>query len=144
MTTISSRGKELVKGFEALRLAPYQDQGGVWTIGYGHTGHDVFEGRTSITAEEAERLLVEDLAWAEGAVNTLVSLQLTQCEYDALVSFVFNVGKDAFSRSTLLKRLNAGEKFAVVTELVKWHNAGGAKSLGLLRRRLKEATLFAS
>ena len=100
--------KQAIKNHEGLRLTAYKDGGGVWTIGYGHTGSDVREGLT-IPLSEAERLLTRDLRVAEGHVNDAVKVKLTQNQFDALVSFTYNLGGGAFRSSTLLKLLNAGD-----------------------------------
>lgn len=134
-------GLALTQQFEGLRLTAYQDQVGVWTIGYGHTGPDVYQGLT-ITANEATALLLKDVATASTCVNKLVTVPLTQDEFDALVDFVFNLGTGAFASSTLLRDLNAGNFTAAVGEFQKWDRAGGQVVAGLLRRRLGEAQLF--
>ncbi len=134
-------GTELTEQFEGLRLAAYQDQVGVWTIGYGHTGPDVYPGLT-ITQNEATALLLHDVGTAAGCVNRLVTVMLQQEEFDALVDFVFNLGAQAFATSTLLRKLNASEFDAAIAEFAKWDHAGGQVVAGLLRRRLAEADLF--
>lgn len=96
-----------IKKFESCRLTAYQDAAGVWTIGYGHTG-SVYTGM-QISQEQAEDLLKEDLKRFEAAVNRYVTGALTQGRFDALVSFSFNVGEGALKKSTLLKKMNAGD-----------------------------------
>jgi lysozyme len=130
----------LIKQWEGLRLDAYRDVGGVWTIGYGHTG-DVGAGQR-ITEAEAGRLLRADLARFEAAVDRLVVVALSDNQFGALVSFAFNVGEGAFARSTLLRRLNAGEHEAVPAELAKWNRAGGRVVAGLANRRAAEAGLW--
>lgn len=139
--TINDEGLALVKRWEGLRLEAYLDSAAVWTIGYGHTG-EVRPGQT-ITEAEAERLLRADLATAEAAVVRLVTVPLTDGQFGALVSFVFNVGQGAFAGSTLLRRLNAGEYDAVPGELARWNRAGGRVLQGLANRRAAEAGLWA-
>ena len=134
-------GTELTEQFEGLRLTAYQDQVGVWTIGYGHTGPDVYPGLT-ITQNEATSLLLHDVATAAGCVNRLVTVALAQDEFDALVDFVFNLGTQAFAGSTLLRLLNSGDFNGAIGEFAKWDHAGGQVVAGLLRRRLAEAQLF--
>lgn len=142
MRHVNEAGIAILKQWEGLRLTAYQDVGGVWTIGYGHTGPDVTEGLT-ITEAEAETLLRTDILEAEQAVSDLVKVDLTDNQFAALVSFVFNVGRGAFAKSTLLKRLNAGDYDAVPGELAKWNRAGGKPVKGLANRRAAEAGLWA-
>lgn len=141
----SERGVELIKRFEGLELEAYQDIAGVWTIGYGHTGADVKPGMT-ITEREAEALLRKDLGPREDAVNRLTSVPLNQNEFDALVSFVYNVGADAFRKSTARKRLNRGDRVGAAEALTWWNKATVAGVLrevtGLTRRRAAEKALF--
>lgn len=138
---VSDRGLQLVKRFEGLRLQSYRDPAGIWTIGYGTTGADVKPGMT-ITMTEAEARLRADVDRFERAVETMAGTTLSQGEFDALVSFCYNVGVGAFSNSTLLRELRAGNRLRAAQEFVKWIHAGGTPLLGLLRRRLAEATLF--
>ena len=100
--TYSTSGLALTEQFEGCCLAAYQDQAGVWTIGYGHTGSDVKQGMT-ITSAQAQALLSKDVQSAAACVNNVVAVQLTQEEFDALVDFVFNLGAGAFSGSTMLR-----------------------------------------
>ena len=124
-----------------MRLTAYQDQVGVWTIGYGHTGPDVTAGLT-ITIAEAQALLAQDVSSAAACVNTAVAVKLTQQEFDALVDFVFNLGTGAFKGSTMLRDLNAGDFANAAAQFDLWDRAGGAVVAGLLRRRQAEAALF--
>jgi len=137
---ISDKGIEHLKRWEGLRLTAYKDIAGICTIGYGHTG-TAYEGRT-ITEGEAEQLLRGDLDWAEKAVNDDVLVPLSQNQFDALVSFVYNVGAGAFRRSTLLRRLNEGDYDEVPPQLMRWTRAGGKVSRGLYNRRKAEADLW--
>lgn len=116
--TISEQGLALLRDREGCRLDAYRDSVGVPTIGVGHTA-GVQMGMT-ITEEEAMALLREDLRWSEAAVNGGISVPLKQHQFDALVSFVFNVGQGAFSSSTLRRRINAGDPSAV-DEFDRWH-----------------------
>jgi lysozyme len=138
----SKNGIDLIKQFEGLSLTAYRCPAGVLTIGYGHTGKDVTEGLT-VTEPEAERLLIVDLETAEKAVQTAAS-QLNQNQFDALVSFTFNVGVGNFNRSTLLKCVKANlDNVNIQTEFMRWTYARGGKRLdGLLRRRRKESELY--
>ena len=97
-----------LKQWEGLRLTAYKDSGGVLTIGYGHTGPDVKAGMT-ITEAQAEMLLMRDLSRFEQSVERSVKVPLTDNQFGALVSFAYNVGTEAFERSTLLKKLNEGD-----------------------------------
>ncbi|MHA7871037.1 MAG: lysozyme, partial [Hyphococcus sp.] len=112
---ISESGIALLKRFEGLELEAYQDIAGIWTIGYGHTGN-VQPGQR-ITEREAEALLRRDLKSREDAVGRAVNVPLNQNEFDALVSFVYNVGANAFRRSTALKRLNRDNRMGAADAL---------------------------
>lgn len=139
---LSQNGLDLIKGFEGLRLSAYQDSAGVWTIGYGHTGN-VRPG-DRITQAQAEALLQKDTAWAQQAVRDQVKVPLSQGQFDALTSFTFNLGAGALEKSTLLKKLNAGDYAGAQAEFGKWVHAGGQVLQGLVRRRAAEADLFGS
>lgn len=140
---LSQAGLRLIQNFEGLRVQAYQDAGGVWTIGYGHTGPDVLPGLT-ITAEEASDLLRRDVARFEQGVTSLVRVPVTQPQFDALVSFAFNVGIGAFGKSTLLRRLNEGKVEEAAKEFGRWTHEGGKQLAGLVRRRAAETALFTS
>jgi lysozyme len=139
--TYSGNGLSLTEQFEGCELTAYQDQVGVWTIGYGHTGPDVVSGLT-ITQQQAQNLLAQDVSSAATCVNNSVTIQLSQDEFDALVDFVFNLGVGAFRSSTLLTDLNSGNITAAATQFDLWDHAGGAVVAGLLRRRQAETSLF--
>ncbi len=139
----SKTGLALTERFEGCRLQAYPDQGGVWTIGYGHTGPDVHEGMTC-TPQQSQAWLVLDTHAAEQAVNDLVVPQLTQGEFDALVDFVFNLGRGAFERSTMLRLLNGGDIASAAGQFALWDHIGGREIAGLLRRRLAEKQEFLS
>lgn len=141
--TYGGKGLSLTEQFEGCRLTAYQDQVGVWTIGYGHTGPDVTPGLT-ITQDQAQALLAHDVGKAVTCVNHVVAIQLTQNEFDALVDFVFNLGAGAFTGSTMLRDLNAGNISAAAAQFDEWDHAGGAVVAGLLRRRQAETALFNS
>jgi lysozyme len=117
-------------------LTAYQDSGGNWTIGCGHTG-GVHEGQT-ITRAQADELFRRDIAPCEDAVNSAVKVTLLQPEFDALCSFAFNVGVGAFHSSTLLKKLNEGSYSAVPGELRRWNKSNGQVNRGLVNRRESE------
>ena len=138
---ITEQGLELVKSFEGFRATPYYCSGNVLTIGFGHA---VRQGETfmEITQEEGEKLLKDDVGTAERAVLRLTKVPLEDNQFDALCSWVFNVGSGAMQRSGLRQKLNRGEYNEVPTELKKWVYAGGKKIKGLMWRREAEAILF--
>ena len=138
---ISIPGVELLTHFEGLRLEAYQDSVGVWTIGYGHT-----KGVTpsmKITESQASNLLKTELIEYQNYINEMVKVELSQCEYDALVCWVYNLGPTNLRESTLLKVLNQGDKFLVPEQIRRWNRAGGKVLKGLVRRREAEALMFA-
>lgn len=141
----SQNGVELIKRFEGLVLEAYQDIAGVWTIGYGHTGPDVAPGMR-ISQNDAEELLRRDLKPREDAVDRLVNVSINQNEFDALVSFVYNVGIEGFRRSTARRRLNNKDRVGAAEALTWWNKAtiDGILSVvtGLTRRRAAERALF--
>ncbi|WP_145954133.1 lysozyme [Kosakonia radicincitans] len=147
MMQISNKGIALIKQFEGLRLDAYQDSVGVWTIGYGWTqpvdGKPITKGMV-IKQETAERLLKTGLVSYESDVSKLVKVKLTQGQFDALVSFAYNLGTRALSTSTLLKKLNAGDYDGAADEFPRWNKAGGKELAGLTRRREAEFALFMS
>ncbi len=141
---ISYNGVQFLKQWEGFKAEAYKETGGVWTIGYGTTkwlGKPVEQGMT-ITEKEAELALQVDLAWAQTAVNQLVRVSLTQNMFDALVSFVYNVGETAFSKSTLLRLLNQGNYTEVSKQFERWKFDNGKVVKGLLARREAERALF--
>lgn len=140
--TISDAGLNLIKRFEGLRLTAYDDGVGVQTLGYGHT-RGVKAGDTC-TQEQADEWLREDVADATAAVARLVTADLTQSQRDALISIVFNIGEGAFERSTLLRKLNAGDYEGAANEFPRWNKGGGRVLAGLVKRRAAERELFMS
>ncbi len=139
----SKSGLQLTESFEGCRLTAYQDVKGVWTIGVGHTGPGVYEGLI-ITQDQADAWLLQDVQNAVNHVNSLVTVQLTQPEFDALVDFCFNVGCGAFAGSTMLKLLNAGDYAGAADQFERWDKSGGRVIAGLLRRRQTEVQEFNS
>ena len=137
-TRTSQAGIDLIKLFEGLRLESYYCSANVLTIGYGHTS-GVFEGQT-ITQHDAEELLRKDLMWFEQEVCRLINGPLTQNEFDAIVSFTFNVGSGALSDSTFRRRMNTGEDKSLCfrEEFIRWTSGGMP---GLIRRRNAEIEL---
>ena len=143
----SDKGIALIKQFERCKLTAYQDSVGVWTIGYGWTqpvdGKPIRAGMT-IKQETAERLLKTGLVSYEIDVSRLVKVSLTQGQFDALVSFTYNLGARSLSTSTLLRKLNAGDYAGAADEFLRWNKAGGKVLNGLTRRREAERALFLS
>lgn len=134
----------MIKAHESCRLTAYRCPAGVLTIGWGHTGTDVKPGMV-ITQAQADRLLVADLATAEAGVNNAVKSLINQHQFDALVSFTFNVGVHAFTGSTLLKLVNANPRdVRIAQEFARWNKAGGRVLAGLTARRLSESKLYYS
>lgn len=133
-------GIALIRHFEGCRLDAYLCPAGVWTIGYGHT-KGVKEGET-IDQEAAEAFLIEDLEEFEGYVTEMVEVPLSQSQFDALVSWTFNLGPGNLERSTLLAKLNQREYTDVPFEIKRWTRAGGVILPGLVKRRNAEAALF--
>lgn len=137
---LSTAGVELIKSLEGLSLKSYKDIAGIWTIGYGHT-REVKEG-DFITKEKALFYLQKDLQWVEKTIKEKVHISLSQSQYDALSSLVYNIGEKAFIASTLLRKLNNGEVLKVADEFLRWIYAGKKVLPGLLRRRQLERKLF--
>jgi lysozyme len=144
--TTGQQGLDLIKQFESLYLTSYRDPVGIWTIGWGTTkinNQQVPPGLT-ITEDEAEQYLQNDLANTEWYVNNYVTVGLTQQQFDALVSFTYNLGPNNLRNSTLLRLLNSGDYAGAANEFPKWDMAGGHVLQGLLNRRLAEQQLFLS
>lgn len=139
---VSDAGLALIKEFEGVRLVAYLDSVGVPTLGYGHTS-GVQLGDTC-SPEQAEEWLIEDCAEAENCINGAVTVPLTENEFSALVSLVFNIGCGNFRKSTLLRRLNESDYDGAAQEFRRWNKAGGQVLAGLTKRRLAEARLFES
>ena len=142
MMQISKAGLDLIKQFEGLYLQAYRCPAGVPTIGYGHTA-GVAMGQT-ITQQQADDYLRRDVRQFERAVERQVSVPLTQGQFDALVSFAFNLGEGALAQSTLLRLLNAGDYAGAAAQFDRWNKAGGRVLPGLVRRRAAERALFES
>lgn len=147
---LSEYGLNEIRKHEGFGPNVYRDVAGLKTVGYGHllTASDKAMGRFKygVSEEGATRLLAEDVAWAERVVNNLVRVQLRQQEFDALTSFVFNIGATAFRRSTALKRLNRGDKQGAAEAMQWWNKVtiSGQKvfSQGLVNRRRAEYAMF--
>lgn len=142
---MKTKDLNIIKEFEGLILNAYDDGVSVWTIGYGTirypNGTRVKRG-DKITLEQAEQYLRHDLSNFEDTVNSLVKVPLTQNQFDALTSLVYNIGSSAFSKSTLLKKLNAKDYKGAADQFLVWNKAGGRTLQGLINRRTKERQLF--
>lgn len=138
---INEEGLKLLKKFEGCKLKTYRCVAGILTIGYGHTGKDVTEGKV-ITQQEAEDLLRKDLERFEAGVEDLLKVKVSENQFSALVSFAFNIGLNALSGSTLLKKLNAGDVTGAADQFLRWNRAGGKEVQGLTNRRHAERELF--
>ena len=136
----SEQGLLLIRKFEGLKLESYKCSAGVWTIGYGHTSN--VKKSDKITKDEAENLLQNDLIYFESAICDFVKVPLNQNQFDALVSFVFNIGVGAFSTSTMLKFINANHFPLAAGQFDRWVYAKGKKLEGLVKRRKEEKELF--
>lgn len=139
------KGVELICHFEGLKLERYRDAVGLWTIGYGHLIlKEEMEKLTKITTGEAKTLLRKDLKRTEDGVKKLLTHSATQRQFDALVSFAFNLGVGNLKKSTLLKKFNAGDIDGAALQFKSWNKAGGKVLTGLTRRREAEMKLFLS
>lgn len=143
---ISSRGIELIKQFEGFRGESYPDSNNSWSIGYGHNGElngcEITQGM-SITETEATVLLLKDLEHVEKILNNNILVSLTQNQFDALCSLVFNIGAGAFRKSNMLLLLNKKEFYSAADEFLLWDRVGYKKNY-LQSRRQKERELFIS
>jgi lysozyme len=148
MRPIPEQAITLIKNFEGCRLTPYYDQAGILTIGIGHV-IQAGENFIRITPEQAEQLLLQDLQKAARSVLRLITRPLTDGQYAALLSFVFNVGGAALQRSALRQKCNRHEDGQVPAEFLRWNKIINKKkgvvkvSKGLTRRRKAEAALYA-
>jgi len=147
-TRVSKRGIDLLHHFEGFSNEAYPDPGtggDPWTIGYGNTryedGSPVRKG-DRVTKERGAELFRNILKGFEDKVSVLVKVDLTQGQFDALVSFAYNVGTGALAKSTLLRKLNSGDYSGAADEFLRWNKAGGRVLAGLTRRRTAERKLF--
>lgn len=142
---ISNVGLVLIASFEGTKLKAYDDGVGVWTIGIGTTvypnGTKVKKG-DSCTLDQAKTYFAHDLKRFEASVNNLVKVPLSQNQFDALVSLVYNIGSGNFASSTLLKKLNAKDYAGAAEQFPQWNRGGGKVMKGLVRRRDAERALF--
>ncbi|GAA5542536.1 MULTISPECIES: lysozyme [Brucella/Ochrobactrum group] len=139
---IGQSGLNLIKEFEGLRLEKYKDAVGKWTIGYGHLILPSERFDRPLTELEAEDLLQSDLRKFEGGVIQYVAVSMNQNQFDALVSFAFNLGLANLKGSTLLRLLNHGQYTEAAEQFLRWNKAGGMALPGLTRRRAAERDLF--
>lgn len=130
----------LIRKWEGCKLVAYQDTGGVWTIGYGHT--KTAKPGMMISEEAAEELLRGDLEWVQDVLNSSVQVPINQAQYDVLASFVYNIGGTQFRNSTLLRKLNAYDYVGVTEEFLRWKYDNGRVIQGLLNRREDEAATW--
>ncbi len=144
---LSEEGFRLIRSFEGFhtklkngKCKAYRCPAGVWTIGYGCT--EGIKPGMIWTKEEAEAALKKEIAKFEAAVNRLVKVDLNQNERDALISFAYNCGEGALAKSTLLRKLNKGDRIGAAREFAKWTRGGGRVLPGLVARRDREAALF--
>jgi len=143
---VNEVGLAHIKRWEGLRLKAYLCAGGAWTIGYGHTakaGLPLVQAGMEITAAEAETLLLKDLRLYEAAVEKAVRAPLSDNQFAALVSFIYNVGPEAFNKSRIPALINQGNYDAVPRELMRYVYAKGKRLDGLANRRAAEAGLWA-
>ena len=144
----SPAGYDLIRQHEGLRLQAYKDPVGLWTIGYGHLIGKKLTGTRELNLAAAENLLEFDIKTAERAVNDHVLAPLTQCQFDALVSWVFNLGEGRLIKSTMLRVLNDGDYDGAAREMERWCKGRVNRKIvelpGLVKRRKEEAALFMS
>ncbi len=142
---ISTKGEKLIHSFEGCKLKAYYDPVGVLTIGWGHTnagGAPYFSPAAKWTQAYADEVFRNDIVKYEDAVKRNVKVKLTQSQFDALTSLVYNIGEGNFKKSQLLRKLNSGQYEAASREFAKWNKAGGRVLNGLTRRRAAEALMF--
>lgn len=143
---INLAGIELIKSFEGCKLIPYRCPAGVWTVGWGHTGDDVFLNgiEKKYSQKEVDDLFLKDILFFENGVTKLLTCNLNSNQFSALVSFAYNLGVNALDESTLLKHLNANMIPNIVArkEFPRWIFIKGKENKGLRRRRMAELALF--
>lgn len=140
--TLSDAGLAFIKGFEGYRSQAYKDSNGLYACGYGHTSG--VTATTTCTEEVASDWIQQDTGYAQTAINLHVDVPLTQNQFDALVSFAYNLGVSAFVTSTLLKMVNASDFTSATAQFAFWDHIDGVEIAGLERRRQAEAALFGS
>jgi lysozyme len=142
MMALGPKGRALIQSFESLRLQAYQDQRGIWTVGWGHTAGVVPYQTCSVS--DADEWFTQDTQTAVNAVNRTTDVPLTQEQFDALVSFTFNVGQGSEAHSTLLSLVNQSNFAAAADQFLVWNHVNGQPNAGLTRRRQAERDLFLS
>lgn len=143
MRKLSQQGLNLLKSLEGLKLKAYPDVGGVWTVGYGHTGDDVTSLSEFTDEKAAEAVLLQDVKKFEEGVDQLVKVQLNANQFSALVIFAYNIGLAAFKNSQCLVNVNRGYEGEMVThEISRWSKVGQTVIPGLVNRRNKEIDLW--
>lgn len=137
----SQNALDLIKQFEGCKLQAYEDQAGVWTVGWGTTGPGITE-RTTVSQGVANGMLLGDVSRVSQDLSQLVGINVNQNQFDALVSLVYNIGLGAFKSSTMLKLVLKHDLVGAAGEFPKWDHVNGTVSSGLLERRLAEQKLF--
>lgn len=142
---ISENGYAIIREFEGFRSTAYKDTGGVWTIGFGTirypNGVKVKQGDTC-TRAQAEKWLKNDSLWVDACLDKHIKVKVSQNQFDALSSFVYNVGETAFAKSTMLKTINSNDLVGAASQFDRWVYDNGRKIDGLVNRRAKEKALF--
>lgn len=142
---ISEKGYQLIREFEGLQLEAYKDTGGVWTIGFGTikypNGTSVKKGDVC-TIQQAEQWLKNDCKWVDACLDKNVKVNLNQNQFDALASFVYNIGETAFVKSTMLTLINQNSLTSAASQFDRWVYDNGKRIQGLVNRRAKERKLF--
>lgn len=139
----SSKCVQLIKTFEGCRLDAYQDQGGVWTVGYGQTGPGIVEG-THVSQGVAEAMLKDTLSQLGNDIYDIIGWRCNQNQYDALISLVYNIGLEAFKKSKMLQCILSYRLPEAAEEFIRWNHVSGIVNEGLTRRREAEKALFLS
>lgn len=138
---LSLYGQSFVKSEEGCRLSAYKDQGGVLTIGYGHTGPDVTPN-LEWSQKQADDHFIDDIVGREDQLSKLIKVSVNQNQFDALFSLMYNIGYQALKDSTLLRLLNQGSVKKAAEQFTVWNRVGGNFNPGLLSRRTRELILF--
>jgi lysozyme len=141
MMALGLKGLDLIKSFEKLRYQAYQDQRGIWTCGWGHTGPEITEF-TTCDDQKADLWLIQDTYNAVHAVINSLDVAVNQNQFDALVSFTYNVGAGSEAHSTLLRLINNGRFALAADQFNLWNHVDGQVSAGLTARRAAEKALF--
>jgi lysozyme len=138
----SEVGIALIESFEGCRLTAYLDIVGVPTVGFGHTGQDVYLGMRPISMAQADQFLRQDLSRTESYIMSVVTGYYNQAMFDAMVCMTYNIGTGNFAKSSVLKLLNLGDNLNAADAFMLWNKAGGIVQPGLTRRRQAERALF--